>query len=279
MLLLDAAYADFAPGSTSHRSSRVPQRRSHADVLEGLLPRRPARRLCRRRRGRARLRRPLPRAGQLGELGLAARRPRRARGRGIPPPSGGADRRRARAAARRPARSRRRPRTSHAGNFVAFDAAAHPGEAVGLVGEVRARGIVIRAMDERIVRVSVGTPRRTMPCSPRSRRFAPPRRRSSGAPPPGPRAPSAVAEQDVGAVDAILPVRVLRGVVADPADRGNEDHPAGASRRRAPGRRDRRLRPARACARRRRELPRRSRRAASGRARRLPATDRLDARA
>jgi histidinol-phosphate aminotransferase len=44
------------------------------------------------------------------------------------------------------------------GNFVAFDAAAHPGQAVGLVGEVRARGVVIRAMDEGIVRVSVGTP-------------------------------------------------------------------------------------------------------------------------
>ncbi|HXR10916.1 MAG TPA: histidinol-phosphate transaminase [Gaiellaceae bacterium] len=44
------------------------------------------------------------------------------------------------------------------GNFVAFDAAAHPGQAVGLVGEVRARGVVIRAMDEAIVRVSVGTP-------------------------------------------------------------------------------------------------------------------------
>jgi histidinol-phosphate aminotransferase len=43
------------------------------------------------------------------------------------------------------------------GNFVAFDAAAHPGEAVGLVGEVRARGVVIRAMDEGLVRVSVGT--------------------------------------------------------------------------------------------------------------------------
>ena len=43
------------------------------------------------------------------------------------------------------------------GNFVAFDAAAHPGQAVGLVGGVRAQGVVIRAMDEGIVRVSVGT--------------------------------------------------------------------------------------------------------------------------
>ena len=44
------------------------------------------------------------------------------------------------------------------GNFVAFDASAHPGRAAGLVGEVLAHRVVIRAMGDGLVRVSVGTP-------------------------------------------------------------------------------------------------------------------------
>lgn len=42
------------------------------------------------------------------------------------------------------------------GNFVAFDASAHAGGAEALVGKVLARGVVIRAIGESIVRISVG---------------------------------------------------------------------------------------------------------------------------
>ncbi len=42
------------------------------------------------------------------------------------------------------------------GNFVAFDASGYPGGAQAVVGEVLARGVVIRAMGEGIVRISVG---------------------------------------------------------------------------------------------------------------------------
>jgi histidinol-phosphate aminotransferase len=42
------------------------------------------------------------------------------------------------------------------GNFVAFDASGHLGGAEGLVGDVLARGVVIRVMGETIVRISVG---------------------------------------------------------------------------------------------------------------------------
>jgi histidinol-phosphate aminotransferase len=43
------------------------------------------------------------------------------------------------------------------GNFVAIDAAAYPGGAPGLVRAVLKHGVVVRAMGETIVRVSVGT--------------------------------------------------------------------------------------------------------------------------
>jgi histidinol-phosphate aminotransferase len=42
------------------------------------------------------------------------------------------------------------------GNFVAFDASAHPGGARALVAEMLAQRVAIRAMNESIVRVSVG---------------------------------------------------------------------------------------------------------------------------
>ena len=42
------------------------------------------------------------------------------------------------------------------GNFVAFDASAHASGAEGLVSEVLAQGVVIRAMGDNIVRVTVG---------------------------------------------------------------------------------------------------------------------------
>jgi histidinol-phosphate aminotransferase len=43
------------------------------------------------------------------------------------------------------------------GNFVAVDASGYPGQAVGLVGAMLERGVVIRRMGDALVRISVGT--------------------------------------------------------------------------------------------------------------------------
>ena len=84
----------------------VRQRDRDANVLEGVLPGRRQSRLRGRRRRRPRSRRPLPRPRQLHRLAGAARRARCARGRGVPRPPGGADRRGTRAPASPPARPR-----------------------------------------------------------------------------------------------------------------------------------------------------------------------------
>jgi histidinol-phosphate aminotransferase len=47
------------------------------------------------------------------------------------------------------------------GNFVAVDASPHPGRADALVGGMLARGILIRAMSDTIVRITVGEPTET----------------------------------------------------------------------------------------------------------------------